>query len=177
MAAFFSAGFFLTTFVLLTFFLLTAGFFRETFFRPAAFLANFLADFLADFFLATTFFLDDFFADDFFLLTFGFFLAVFFRLTDLAGAAFFLLARALFRVLLTVFLAVILLFLPDRKARNYTPVVQTWKGICDGFGLNWALDAGPVGDSRRIRFRCLSSSPSAYPISEVYGLSRPNFGA
>jgi hypothetical protein len=82
-----------------------------------------------------TFFFDDFFADDFFLLTVRFLPAVFFRLTRLLDAAFFLVVPTCFRFLLTVFLAAILQFLPDRKARHYTPVISTWKGGYSSFLL------------------------------------------
>jgi hypothetical protein len=82
-----------------------------------------------------TFFFADFFADDFFLLTVRFLPAVFFRLTGLLDAAFFLVAPTFFRFLLTVILAAILQFLPDRKARHYTPVISTWKGVYRGFLL------------------------------------------
>jgi hypothetical protein len=126
----------LVTFFFLLIFLFAAGFFRETFFR--------LAVFLVDFFLATTFFFDDFFADDFFLLTFRFFAGAFFRLTALDGATFFLVARVVFRFLLAVFLAVISKFLPNRKARNYTPVVRTWKGIYEGFSRDFACRSGAL---------------------------------
>ena len=115
-ATFFFAIFFLETCFWVTF-CFNAGFFRETFFRLAAFLVVF--------FLATTFFFDALFAEDFFLLTFRFLPAGFLRLTERAGAAFFLVARAFFRFLF----AIILKILPNRKARNYTPVVATWKGI------------------------------------------------
>jgi hypothetical protein len=93
---------------------------------------------LVDVLLATTLFFDDFFAEDFFLLTFRFFAGAFFRLTALDGATFFLVARVVFRFLLAVFLAVISKFLPNRKARNYTPVVWTWKGIYEGFSKDFA---------------------------------------
>ncbi len=122
LAVFFVATFFLVAFFLLIFFFLAAGFFRETLFLPAAFLA-------AGFFLALTFFFDDFFADGFFLLTVRFLPADCFRLTDLLDAAFFLAAPPVVRFLRTVFFAGILQFLPDRKARHYTPVISTWKGI------------------------------------------------
>ncbi len=128
LATFFLETFFLVTFFLLVFLFLIAGFFRDTFFLPAAFLA-------AGFLLAMTFFFDDFFADDFFLLTVRFLPAVFFRLTGLLDAAFFLVAPTCFRFLLTVFLAAILQFLPDRKARHYTPVISTWKGGYSSFLL------------------------------------------
>lgn len=128
LATFFLEAFFLVTFFLLVFFFLVAGFFRDTFFLLAAFLA-------AGFFLAMTFFFDDFFADDFFLLTVRFLPAVFFRLTSLLDAAFFLVALTFFRFLLTVILAAILQFLPDRKARHYTPVISAWKGVYSGFLL------------------------------------------
>lgn len=133
--AFFLPTFFLVSFFFLLIFLFfAAGFFRETFFRLAAFLVDVL--------LATTLFFDDFFADDFFLLTFRFFAGALFRLTALDGAAFFLVARVVFRFLLAVFLAVISKFLPNRKARNYTPVVCTWKGIYEGFSKDFACRSG-----------------------------------
>ena len=132
---FLAACFLVTFFVLLSFFFLEAGFFRATFFREAFFRETFFRPpvFLPAFFLATTFFLDDFFADAFFLRAGCFLAADFFRLTDLAGAAFFLVARAFVRFLVADFLAVISIFLPIRKARNYTPVISTWKGLDDAF--------------------------------------------
>ncbi len=157
------ATFFLVTFFFfVTFFFLEAGFFRETFFRETFFRETFfrLAAFLLAFFLATTFFLDDFFADAFFLLTFRFVPAGFFRLTALAGAAFLRVARVFFRFLL----AVILKFLPNRKARDYTPVVSTWKGIYDGFST-------PVADTalkpRCGHFRRLRSWPDRVPSGPI----------
>jgi hypothetical protein len=69
------------------------------------------------------------------LLTVRFLPAVFFRLTGLLDAAFFLVAPTFLRFLLTVILAAILQFLPDRKARHYTPVVSAWKGVYSGFLL------------------------------------------
>jgi hypothetical protein len=82
-----------------------------------------------------TFFFDDFFADDFFLPTVRFLPAAFFRLIGLLDTAFFLVAPTFFRFLRTVFLAAMMQLLPDRKARHYTPVISTWKGVYSRFLL------------------------------------------
>jgi hypothetical protein len=105
--------------------------------------------FLTGFFLVTTFFFDN----DFRLLTFRTLAGDFFRRADLAGAALFLLARALVRFLVAVFLAVIVKLLPNRKARDYTPVVSTWKGKYAGLSplLFAAAERCVKSDSWQIR--------------------------